>query len=383
MKFKKPLSLILISVCIIHLADYIIIPILPIYLKIDYQLRPAKIGLLISVYTLAFQLSSILAGIISDKIGRKIIILTGAIIEIIALIGFALSNTYYLFIIFQILNGLGGGIFPATIKASINDYAKAKVKAFSWRTIFANLGVALGGLFPLILTKLSYPFFFFIASFFYLSVFFITLFIPNDKQINSFSIKEFIHILKNKNFLYFNLITCLVYSIYIQLRFLLPLKATIIFNNVKLVGTIWTITSLFLVVSQHYITKYLIKKTNYFIAIILGVLSMGIGILLIGYSNTYLILLFSAIIFIIGEMLIAPSIDSITSKLSENNLVGCCFSINNLAFGLGSSIGSFSSGLLIDYYGIRSNTPYITLLIIAIILSIIIFFTHKLKIIRI
>lgn len=383
MKFKKPLSLFLISVCIIHLADYIIIPILPIYLKIDYHLQPAKIGFLIGIYTLTFQLSSFIAGIISDKIGRKIIILLGAILEIIALIGFGLSNSYNLFITFQILNGLGGGIFPTTIKASISDYSQVKVQAFSYRGIFANLGVALGGLFPLILIKLSYQYFFFIASFFYLSLFFIALFIPNDKQINSFSFKQFIQAIKDKNFLLFNLITLFVWGIYIQLRLLLPLKATIIFNNERLVGTIWTLTSLFLVISQYFITKHIIKKTNYFIAIILGVLTMGIGLFLIGYSNTYLILLLCAIIFIIGEMLIAPSIDSITSALAKENLIGSYFSINNLSFGLGSSIGSFSSGLIIDYYGISSKTPFILLLTTAITLAFIIFFTQKLKIIRI
>ena len=385
MKLKKPLTLLLISVLIIHLADFIIIPILPIFLKIDKNLSPSEIGFLIGSGSLAFQIGSITGGIISDKKGRKIILLLGAIIETIALVGLGLSDTYPFLIIFQILNGIGGGVFAPTVKAAISEYSQNKeiTNAFSLRGIFANLGVAIGGLIPLILYKLKFSTFFFIASIFYILLFFIAIFIPNDKNNNHTTIKHYLEVVKDREFLIFNFITLLVWSIYIQLRLLLPLRVTAILENVKYVGTIWTLTSLFLVVTQNFITKNIINKINYFISIILGVSFMGIALFSIGISNSYLFLLLSAFIFIIGEMLIAPPIDSITSKLAKESIKGTYFSFNNISYGLGSSIGSFTGGLLIEYFGITNITPWIILLIISIIISLIILFMKKyIKIIR-
>src|SRR5690554_4996642 len=180
MKLSKPLTLVLISVCIIHLADFIIIPVLPVFLKIVQNFTPSKIGLLIAIGALSFQIGSIMGGIISDKSGRKIILLIGAIIEIVSLVGFGLSNSYFLFIIFQILNGVGGGVFAPTIKAAISELCETKemTQAFSMRGISANLGVAIGGIFPLLFNKLAFSSYFFISSIIYLLLFFIALFIP-------------------------------------------------------------------------------------------------------------------------------------------------------------------------------------------------------------
>jgi len=382
--FHKPLSTLLMVVCIMHLANYIIIPIFPIILSIEKGFGPAQIGYLIGIGSIAFQVGSMIGGLISDKIGRKITLVTGSIIEIIALLGFGFSNTYAHFILFQILNGIGGGVFAPTIKAAIVEYTKDKenntTTAFSLRGMSANLGIAIGGLIPFILIGLKFSTFFFISAFFYVGLLVFSLFIPNSCEDNicgNTSIKRYISIFKNKPFILFSILTFFVWIIYAQFIILLPLRATAIFKNAKLVSSIWTISSIFVVLLQTFIATHIIQKFNLMTSIAYGALIMGAGMFLIGMSNTYVFLLLSAFIFITGEMLVTPTYDSITSELADKTVIGAYFSVANITYGLGVALGSSIGGKMISIYGINNLVPWLSIFVTSLIIAIIIYVISK------
>ncbi len=386
MTFRKHLSTLLFVVLIMHFANFIIIPILPVLLSVDKGLSPSKIGYIIGIGFLTFQVGSIIGGLISDRIGRKITLVIGSAIEVIAYIGFGISNSYMFFLLFQILNGIGSGIYAPTIKAAIAEHASEsidmKTTAFSLRGIAANLGIALGGLLPFLIIGLSFTAYFFISAAVYLGLLFISLlFIPNSCVRNNTygytSLKNYLKIINNKSFIIFSAKSISVWAVYSQLSILLPLRATAIFNNGKIVGGIWTITSIIVVLFQTTITRRIIRKISLLSAISWGTIVMGIGIFLIGYSNTYIFLLFSATIFIIGEMLSTPTIDSIVSELADNDNIGAYFSVANITYGLGTALGSFISGRIIGIYGIYSSVPWNIFLILSILVGVIVYIFRK------
>lgn len=389
--FRKHLSTLFIAVLIMHLADYVIIPILPVLLSINQGLRADQIGFIIGIGSLSFQFGSIIGGIISDRIGRKVTLVTGSAIEIFALIGFGLSNHYNHFVLFQILNGIGGGIYAPTIKASIAEYSKdstyIRTTAFSLRGMAANLGIAIGGMIPLIAIGFKFIHYFIIAALFNFLLLLLSLFfISNtceEAKCGNLSLSRYLNIFKNKPFLVFSVTTILVWVIYIQLFLLLPLRASSIFENGKIVGPIWTITSLIVVFFQTFIVRHIISKIHIIKSIALGTLIMGFGIFLIGFSNSYFLLVLSAVIFIIGEMLTIPTVDSFTSELAEPTLIGAYFSVANIVFGIGTALGSFISGEIIKTYGIiNTMVPWFIFLLSSIIISIIIYLTKSLPLMK-
>ncbi|NLG81628.1 MAG: MFS transporter [Bacilli bacterium] len=368
---KKQLTYILISVFLVHLADYIYIPILPILLNTKQKLSFRQIGLLIGIGSICYQFSSLISGFLSDKIGRKLVLFIGVIITTVSLIFYGLSKSYHFLIIFEILKGLGSGVFPPTLKALISELDDVdKTLAFSKRGIVANLGVAIGGLVPLLFAKLSFPIYFISSSIIYGLITIFIFKLPNTKKNNNHL--PFKELSKNRRFILLNILAFIIWALYIQLRVILPLKGKSFLVNLSIISIIFSITSVFVIIAQRFITRRIIKKTSYLNSLSIGVIAFGIGLLLMGQAKSFSLLLFSSLIFIIGEMFIAPSLDALTSKLADEKMTGAYYSISHLSFGLGSAFGSWLSGELMQHFGINNILPWLILFIMAIITSIII-----------
>ncbi|MDF2700102.1 MAG: major facilitator superfamily 1 [Haloplasmataceae bacterium] len=386
-KLKKDLTVLLIAVFILHIGSFLVTPVLPVILNVDKDLNASQIGVIIGVGSLSVQVGSLMGGLLSDKIGIKITLVIGAIIQAFAMFGYGISDTYSAFILFSIISGIGGGVYGPTIKASIAsiaaDSTDTRTTAFSLRGISAHAGVALAGIITVLLAKRISNFIFFSAAIVFIVLAIITaIFISNkcrDKICPKINMNSYKSIFKNKQFLIFSGLAILVWIIYAQLTLLLPLRASAVLNNGKVVGLIWTITSIIFVIAQTYIANRFLKKVNLFKSIYIGVLIMGLGIFFIGFSHSFFILTLSATIFTIGEMLVTPTMDSLTGELASEEIIGAYFSISNLIFGLGSAIGNFICGKIINTYGIVNNLiPWLIFAIFAVIVSIVIIFISRL-----
>ncbi|MCU6713039.1 MFS transporter [Paenibacillus sp. J5C_2022] len=131
----------LLGVLVAHLGYYMILPILPIYLKQVKTLGITEIGLILAISSFSFQVASVIGGFLADRIGRRTMISLGAVIRAGAFLGFAFSQSLWTLIIMALLNGLGGGFNAPTTKAAIAALAsdEHKTTAFSLRGIAANV----------------------------------------------------------------------------------------------------------------------------------------------------------------------------------------------------------------------------------------------------
>lgn len=133
----------MLAVLLAHLGTYMIIPLLPIFLKVEKGMSIAQIGIILAVSPFTFQLASLLGGWLSDRIGRRRIIAAGAWLNAMAIAGFAWFDDYGLFISMGLLSGIGVGLHAPSIKAAIAaiaDEDDSDTFAFSLRGIAANAG---------------------------------------------------------------------------------------------------------------------------------------------------------------------------------------------------------------------------------------------------
>ena len=374
LKLGRDIYVLLASVLILHLGLYVVIPILPVILRVDKGLNPAQIGIIIGAGSIAIQAGSLVGGLLADRIGRKTTMVIGALFQAIGLFGFGVVSSFFLLLGASMFNGIGSGIYSPTVKAAIASIAsrsaETRTTAFSLRGTASNIGVSLAGGAIFFLARLDSRISFFVAGCTFLALsLFSWIFLPKDcggEECPLVPLEGYRLILKNKAFMLFTLVSALIWVVYSQLSLLLPLRGEAVLANGKMVGTIWTVTSLLAILSQGVISKHVLQKTSPLTSVFLAVLLLGAGVFAVGLSNSFILLTLSAVIFLVGEMLLLPTTDSITSQLSDSELVGAYFSIAGLVSGFGTALGNFIGGQLISTFGIAGTIyPWLIIAVLA------------------
>jgi MFS family permease len=112
-------------------------------------LSVGEIGAIVAVYPAAWGFFQLFTGVLSDKVGRKLLITYGMWIQAAALWVILFSSQFWLWIVGAILLGLGTAMVYPTLQAAISDVAAPEWRASSmgvyrfWR----DSGYAFGALF--------------------------------------------------------------------------------------------------------------------------------------------------------------------------------------------------------------------------------------------
>ncbi|MGB1656514.1 MAG: MFS transporter, partial [Longimicrobiales bacterium] len=122
----------------------ILSPILP-RIGDELDIADALLGTLVSVYSIMVGIFAILAGPVSDKIGRRQILLLGCASMAVALILHGFVTGYYSFITVRIFAGCAGGMLSGAAVSYIGDYFPYERRG--WATGWVMSGSAFGQIF--------------------------------------------------------------------------------------------------------------------------------------------------------------------------------------------------------------------------------------------
>lgn len=126
------------------LSFNIIIPELP------GQLRAiggrAYVGWIIAAFASSALLARPISGYLTDHAGRKIVMITGAVICFISSFLYPLVGTVFAFFVLRLFHGFSTGFSPTGFAAFTTDVVDPdnKGEALGWQGIFSNLGSSLG-----------------------------------------------------------------------------------------------------------------------------------------------------------------------------------------------------------------------------------------------
>ncbi|WP_342404326.1 MFS transporter [Brevibacillus sp. FSL K6-2834] len=375
---NKIFALLLVLVFFMHLASFLIVPIFPIFLKKARALSLGQVGIILGVGSIAYQAGSLLGGPLSDRLGRRSIMLAGALLQAVAMLGYHYSDSYAALLFFSGVNGLGVGFLAPTIKALLADTVDntQRTAAFSWRGIFAHLGIIIAGLtITWMTTKDLYPFV--LASIVFLLLAAGILFtLPNDRCVGPdckrTSLSEYRHIFRHRSFLLFSGLSLLIWAFYAQFTLVLPLRGEYVLHSAHLIGLIWTINSVSVVLLQGLISRFVLLKINPYLSLVAGILMIGAGLFGIGFADRFATLSAAAVLFIIGEMLLMPVQDSLVGHFAKEEWLGAYFGIANFVSGIGTAIGTTVGGTLVERLGgVKSPYPWVVYAITTIILAVV------------
>lgn len=119
----------------------IISPILP-RIGEELQIPDALLGTLVSAYSLMVGIFAVISGPISDKVGRRRILLLGTGIMTVALGMHALIVDYYSFLGMRVAAGVAGGVLSGSAVSYVGDYFPYNRRG--WATGWIMSGAAFG-----------------------------------------------------------------------------------------------------------------------------------------------------------------------------------------------------------------------------------------------
>lgn len=325
-----------------------ITPALPL-IATELAISKEKIGLLVSVFTLPGIILTPLFGIISDKFGRKLILLPSLFVLGFFSVLSLFVRDFYLLITFRFLAGVGASSLGAMNITLIGDLFSQdkREKILGYNNSVLNLGTAVFPFLAGILANLHWSLVFILPS---LSLIIFSWLFIAFKEKESLSkpperyIKNFIAVLKNKNLskvFFINLITYIILfgSLWTYLPSLMAQK----FNSQPfLIGITLSSMSLTTSVSSSFF-GFLVKKISSVRLFLISFTLYAIALCIATLVPKWYFLFAATILFGIGHGLNLPNIQSIIIRLApDTHRAGLVF-LNRTISQLGQTFGPLVS----------------------------------------
>ncbi len=90
----------------------------------EFNESVANVQLTLSLFLFGFAIAQLFYGVLSDRFGRKPVLLSGMAIFIVASIGCSLTENIYALMFFRLLQALGGSAGPVLGRAIVRDFYK-------------------------------------------------------------------------------------------------------------------------------------------------------------------------------------------------------------------------------------------------------------------
>jgi MFS transporter, DHA1 family, multidrug resistance protein len=379
---KGNLVILFFTMVVVMLGFGMIIPILPFYIE-TMGAGGTALGALMATYGIMQFIFAPIWGQLSDRVGRKKILLVGVLGNALAQLLFGLSTQLWMLFAARTLAGLLSSATLPTAMAYISDTTSRENRGGGMGAIGASMGVGMvlgPGIGGWLATKsLSTPFFL-AAALSILALILILLFLPESigteerskdmSKLKGPQLKVLIKALLGPAGFLFLMAFILTFGLTNFEAIFGLYSATKHQYGPQTVGWIFAVIGVTSALVQGGLTGPLTKRWGEALVIRISLITSAAGFISMTMANNMVEVLVTVCFFVIGNAMLTPATSSLISK--RTNLgQGATMGINNSFMSLGRIIGPLWAGLLFD---INLNLPYLsgaTVMIIGFLLAMI------------
>jgi multidrug resistance protein len=382
---RQTASRLLVPVFLVVLIDFIgfglIIPLLPLWAK-RLGASPSGVGLVLSAYALAQFLFAPVLGSLSDRYGRRPVILVLLLIEALGFALTALSGSLLALLGARFLAGLGASNIGSA-QAVVADVTPAAGRARGMAMIGAAIGLgfvvgpALGG----VLASRGLPVPFWTAMGFALvNVFLVARYLPETRRagVTAFADRGITALRHGwrrvrgqaviARLVAVNLLFTFAFS---AMEAIFPLLTLRRFGwGAAQNGYLFTYIGILVVVMQGGLVGRLVTRWGERALLLAGLALLAVGLALLPISGTLGLLLLSLSLLSVGEGAVTPTVTALLSLASSSRTQGETLGLAQGMAGLGRILGPLAAGWL---FASSTSAPFalgsaLTLVALAILL---------------
>ncbi len=354
---KSPLAVLFLTVFVDLLGFGILIPILPSYAK-SFGASATMIGLLGAIYSLAQMLFAPVWGRVSDRVGRRPVILVTAAGACVSYLVFGFAEALWLLFVARAFAGACGANI-STAQAYVADVTTPADRARGMGMIGAALGLgftlgpAIGGLAAHWGGKHA-PFFV-AAGLAAVNFVWAYVALPEPERHSERArrgLSSYADALRVRELAFFIFVYLLVTFAFSHIE-----TAYVLFNHDELGfgerenGLMFTLIGVIMVIMQMSTVRPLTARYGSKRLIVAGTAICATGALLMPFATVWWHLLPATVLIAVGNALFSPSLSAVISVAAPADRQGEMLGVSQSAGAIGRIGGPSSGGLLYDHAG--------------------------------
>ncbi|HFK2334744.1 TPA: MFS transporter [Enterococcus faecalis] len=318
---------------LVFLGVGLVIPVIP-QLKEEMHFSGTTMGMMISIFAIAQLITSPIAGVLSDKIGRKKMIATGMLVFSISELLFGLAQAKSGFYISRGLGGIAAALLMPSVTAFVADMTTISERPKAMGLVSAAIsggfiiGPGVGGFIAYLGIRAP----FFAAAFLAFIGFILT----------------FMDILRNPMFTSLFVII-LISSFGLQaFESIYSIMATINFGfTTSEIAIVITVSGILALICQLFFFDAIVQKIGEMGLIQLTFFASAIFIAVIAFTKNNLVVVFSTFIVFLAFDLFRPAVTTYLSKHAGDQQ-GTINGLNSTFTSFGNILGPMAAGALFD-----------------------------------
>ncbi len=368
MKNRSALVLIFLTVFIDLLGFGILIPILPSFSVKELHIDEAAIGIAIALYSFVQFLFNPVLGKLSDKYGRKPVIVVCLFLNAMGYIVFSFTHSYLLLLTSRVIAGIGGSSIGVA-QAYIADVTTRENRSKGMGLIGAafGLGFVFGPLMGGLLSGFGYAVTGYVAAGFSFAAFTLTIFyLPESLKQKEESEISLSYPQKRKLFDFGAMKKILQkpdLAVLVLLFFILTFSFANIYGTFALLGLkvygftdmqngyMFGIVGLTSAIVQGGLIGRISKMMSKKMILIIGSLLIMIALALIPYAGTFLGLAIVSIVLSYGTGTFQPTVLSLISEVTSDAEQGITLGMNQSLSSFARVLGPLWGGFAFEYLG--------------------------------
>ena len=340
----------------------LLFPFFALYITQKFGVGMTQAGIMLGMSSLFGLIGGMLGGALTDKFGRKQLILFGLIFSAVSTLTFGLVNEISVMYPLIIVVGLLSSISHPAHEAMIADILpeEKRQEGFGILRVVANFSWIIGPTIGGFLANINFFYLFVIDSVISCLVALVIARVIPETKPESHAHEESQSLLQTMtgyrfvlrdtaflSFIFANIIMLIVYQqMYGSLSVYLRDNHGI---NPQGYGFLMSTSAVTVILFQFWLTRTL-KNRPPFLLMAFGTIFYAIGFVLFGFFTTFILFALNIVIITIGEMIVVPTSQALVAGFAPAEMRGRYMAVAGLSWAIPSTIGPGLAGYIMDNY---------------------------------
>lgn len=359
-EFPRPFWVLVSSQFIDRLGSTLIMPFFSLYITQRFNVGMTQAGVLLAIFSVSGLVGSMLGGALSDRFGRRGVMLFGLIISAFSSISMGLVDELVIFYLLAAFVGILSDVGGPARQAMLADILPEKQRAegFGIMRVVGNLAWIIGPTIGGFLAARSYLLLFILDAISSTIVAFIVYrLIPETKPetdqegdtANLFdTIRGYGQVASDKSFLQFVLASMIMLLVYIQMYSTLSVYLRDVHGvTTQAFGALLSMNAATVVLLQFWITRRITPRPP-LLMMALGSSFYLIGFVAYGVVSSYLLFVIAMLFITVGEMIVMPVSQALAARFAPEDKRGRYMAFFGLSWAIPSMFGPWLAGRVMD-----------------------------------